>query len=483
MLKKVVSPILAEIFNTSLNDGTVPEDWRSANVTPIYKKGAKSDPGNYRPVSLTSVSCKLMERLVKDKLMDHFLSNNLILPSQHGFMPSKSCATNLLEFFEVATKAVDDGDPFDIVFLDFAKAFDKVPVASLLAKLEALGVTGHLLRWIKNWLRDRVQRVVLNGEASSWEAVLSGMPQGSILGPVLFVVHINDVDQVLKMIDILGKFADDTKLGQTVGTAEQVQLLQRALDELIKWADLWGMEFNVKKCKVMHLGHNNPENKYLMKGQVLEITKEERDIGVMIRDDLKPAAQCAKAAKTGAAVLSQLARAFHYRDRHIFVRLYKQYVLPHWEFSSVAWSPWTVADRDILEKVQIRAVKMVTGLEGQTYEERLAELGMFSLAERRHQADMIQVFKIVHGYDHVDSAHWFKHVSGDIHSTRATRDSLNLAQSRSRLDLRRNFFSQRVVEHWNRVPPLIKRAKNIASFKREYRQFRRSMVLDDQALL
>ena len=160
------------------------------------------------------------------------------------------------------------------------------------------------------------------------------------------------------------------------------------------------------------------------------------------------------------------------------MRLYKQYVLPHLEFSSVAWSPWTVADRDILEKVQIRAVKMVTGLKGTTYEERLAELGLFGLEERHHQTDMIQVYKIVHGHDNVDSNQWFRHVSGELHRTRATTDSLNLAQSRSRLDLRRNFFSQRVVDHWNRVPPLLKRARNIACFKRDYRKFRRNMVLD-----
>ena len=378
----------------------------------------------------------------------------------------------------MATLAVDNGDPFDIVFLDFAKAFDKVPVSSLIVKLEALGVKGKLLRWIKNWLSDRVQRVVLNGEASSWEAVLSGMPQGSILGPVLFLVHINDIDLVLKMISLLRKFADDTKLGQVVGTAEQTQRLQQALDALIEWADQWGMEFNIKKCKVIHMGFNNPRSKYTMRGQALECTKEERDIGIIISEDLKPSAQVAKAARTAAAVLAQLTRAFHYRDRHIFVRLYKQYVLPHLEFASVAWSPWTAIDKDTLEKIQIRAVRLVTGLKGQSYEERLAELDMFSLEERRHQADMIQVFKIVNGHDHVDGTQWFRHVSGELHLTRAAGDSLNLVQSRSRLDLRRHFFSQRVVEHWNRVPPLIKRAPNTASFKRSYRNFRRQMVLD-----
>ncbi len=158
-----VSPVLATIFNSSLQEGLVPADWRQANVTPIYKKGTKADPGNYRPVSLTSVCCKLLESIIKDTVMDHLLDNKLIRDSQHGFMPNRSCTTNLLEFLELATKSVDEGDPFDIIFLDFAKAFDKVPTGPLLAKLEAHGVRGRLLQLITAWLTDRSQRVGLNG--------------------------------------------------------------------------------------------------------------------------------------------------------------------------------------------------------------------------------------------------------------------------------------------------------------------------------
>ena len=153
-LKATVAPVLASIFNTSLKDGCVPEDWRKAHVNPIFKKGAKSEPGNYRPVLLTSVCGKLLERLIKDRVMEHLLKNNLIFSSQHGFMPNKSCTTNLLEFFETVSEAIDGGDPFDVLFLDFAKAFDKVPTRPLLAKLEALGVGGQLLTWIREWLTD-----------------------------------------------------------------------------------------------------------------------------------------------------------------------------------------------------------------------------------------------------------------------------------------------------------------------------------------
>ncbi len=433
------APALAAIFNASLREGSVPADWRQANVTPIYKKGSKADPGNYRPVSLTSVCCKLLESIIKDSVMEHLLANSLIRDSQHGFMPNRSCTTNLLEFPELATKSVDEGDPFDVIFLDFAKAFDKVPIGPLLAKLESHGVRGQLLQWIAAWLTDRRQRVVLNGAESDWAAVTSGVPQGSILGPVLFIIYINDIDTVADLIDTLKKFADDTKLGQQVTTGEGRERLQAALDGLTDWASNWGMLFNVKKCKVMHLGHNNPKHVYTMLGQALETTEEERDVGVLMASNLKPAAQCAKAAQTASMVLGQISRAFHFRDRHIFVRLYKQYVLPHLEFAGAAWSPWTAADKDVLENVQRRAIKMVAGLATNRYEDRLAELGMVTLEERRHQQDMAQVFRLIHGHDKVDPGQWFTQVNSE-RMTRRAADPLNLAAGRSRLDLRRKFF-------------------------------------------
>ena len=224
---------LGVIFTKSMSSGVVPEDWRKAHVTAIYKKGQKSSLSNYRPISLTSVPGKVMERIIKDTLMSHLTRNRLIRPSQHGFVPKKSCTTNLLEYLEKVTKAVEEGKDVDIVYLDFAKAFDLVPRCRLIAKLKAHGVDGELLRWMSSWLKDRKQRVVVNGKLSAWADVLSGVPQGSILGPVLFSIFINDIDdRVVPIVDILSKFADDTKVGKIISEDEDRQLLQTASDLL-----------------------------------------------------------------------------------------------------------------------------------------------------------------------------------------------------------------------------------------------------------
>ena len=308
-LAEEIAPALVIIFTKSMDEGVVPPGWKDANVTPIFKKGSKSTPSNYRPVSLTAVVCKVMESLIRDEITEHLNVNKLLKDSQHGFMRGRSCATNLLEFLEKATTVVDGGGNFDIIYLDFAKAFDKVPRQRLIKKIRANGVRGPILRWINEWLTGRRQRVVLNGKFSSWEEVLSGVPQGSVLGPLLFLIFINDLDGSAAGCDILRKFADDTKLGKQIRTHQHNIELQEALNRLLEWSKTWGMEFNVAKCKVMYLGSKNPKFEYEMAGQKLQEVAEEKDIGVYVTDKLKPASQCRAAAKTAQAVLGQLTRA------------------------------------------------------------------------------------------------------------------------------------------------------------------------------
>jgi len=333
-----VSIPLCLIMQKSYQTGEVPTDWRRANVSPIFKKGSKSAVGNYRPVSLTSIICKIMESILKDGIMDHLVINSLILSTQHGFMKNRSTLTNLLEYLNILTKLVDDGHCIDMIYLDFAKAFDKVPTQRLLAKMKSNGIKGKTLQWVHSWLTGREQRVVLLGEASAWSWVLSGVPQGSVLGPILFIIFINDLDLAVKTLGgILSKFADDSKAGRVVKLDADRDTLQKDLDSLMEWAETWQMTFNADKCKVLHFGKLNPRFSYTLGGMapggtVLQSVDEEKDLGVIISTDLKPSKQCAKAAKKANSVLGQMSRAVTYRDRITWVGLYKQYVRPHLEY-------------------------------------------------------------------------------------------------------------------------------------------------------
>ena len=303
-----------------------------SKYSPIFKKGTKGEPGNYRPVSLTSIPCKIFESILKDSIMDHLQDQKLIKDSQHGFMPGRSCTTNLVLFQDKLTKIMDQGKSADIFYLDFAKAFDKVPHKRLVQKLRNKGIGGNILRWIENWLTSRTQAVKVGRETSSDCTVESGVPQGSVLGPPLFVVFIDDIDDYTPLIELLIKFADDTKGLKEIESMADRNKLQATLDNLTKWAQDWGMSFNIPKCKIMHIGRNNPRYEYTMSGKLLAKVEEEKDIGVTVHSSLKPSRHCQKIAATSNTVLHQLTKNFHYRDRHVFKKLYVQYVRPHVEF-------------------------------------------------------------------------------------------------------------------------------------------------------
>jgi hypothetical protein len=294
-----------------------------------------------------------------------------------------------------------------------------------------------------------------------------------VLGPTLFTVFIDDLDLevVREMLNVwMNKFADDTKGGKVIENLQDKENLQRALDLLCDWAEKWGMSFNVQKCKIMHVGKNNPCYEYTMRGAKLGTTEEERDIGVVITKNLKPSEQCSKAAGRATAVLNQIRRNFHYRDRHTFLKLYKQYVRPHLEFSSQAWSPWLVGDKETLEKVQEKAVKMVSGLKSKDYRERCLELGLDTLEKRREEQDMAFVHKLALGgqldkiFEVADSH--------DRPRTRQTEGEYRLIQKFARTDPRKYSFAVRVVDPWNRLPNDLKLANSKEHFKAKMKRLK-----------
>ena len=242
-----IAPILTIIFRKSLETGEVPPDWRSANVRPVYKKGDRHKAENYRPISLTCICCKLMEHIITSHIMNHADKNNILYPLQHGFRSKRSCETQLIEFIDEVTTNMSAGKQTDVLIMDFSKAFDKVSHSLLVHKLDHYGIRGKTNTWIQNFLSDRSQAVVVDGEKSSCIDVDFGVSQSSVLGPSLFLFYINDMPCGLKSTVRL--FADDTIAYLTVTSEAYTVDLQPDLNDLGIWEKKWKMEFHPDKCK------------------------------------------------------------------------------------------------------------------------------------------------------------------------------------------------------------------------------------------
>jgi hypothetical protein len=465
-IKNEVCHPLTVLFRKSLDTGCVPNDWRLANVSPIHKKGSRNKSENYRPVSLTSQICRIFESIMRDTIVKHLESNALINETQHGFRGRRSCLTNLLVFMDKLTRAIDEGYDLDVVYLDFAKAFDKVPHQRLISKLQKHGLDGGVLEWIRAWLSNRKQRVSIRGEKSGWRSVTSGIPQGSVLGPLLFIMFINDIDNVVQ--NSLLKFADDTKIFGVIQNKVQHQQLQDDLSNLVDWSKKWQMQFNTSKCKVLHIGKTNHRYQYVMDNQVLESVKEERDLGVVISDDLKVSANCQDVYSKANRILGMINRSITYRSKDILVPLYKSLVRPLVEYCTPAWSPYYQKDKDLIERLQHRLTRMIPRLKLLPYTDRLRELNLWSLEERRNRADLIEVYRICHGLSGIQRDDLFELVV----DSRTRGHSLKLKKFRCRLDLRKYFFSERVVDRWNLLDDETVKAVSLNSFKNRLNKLR-----------
>ena len=455
-----ITEALRLIFNRSLRFVEIPQDWKLANVIPIFKKGRKEDASNYRPVSLTCIVCKILEKIIKGSIWKHLEQCRLIRDSQHGFRSGRSCLTNLLEFLEYITKQLDEGNSVDVIYLDFSKAFDKVPHRRLIHKLRLHGIGGTIVEWIGEWLSGRKQRVVLNGVKSDWKEVVSGVPQGSVLGPLLFLVYINDLD--IGVGSKISKFADDTKIASTVQDAQDNFKIQRDLDRLVAWADKWQMEFNSQKCKVMHIGKHNRNFSYEMEGCWLEAVEEERDLGVVVDRTMKFSKQCLEARNRANRTLGFINRNVSYKSKEVVRSLYNAYVRPHLEYCIQAWSPHYRQDINMLEAVQRRATRMIPALRHLEYRDRLKELNMFSFERRCLRGDMIELYKMFSDSNYLDVGTFFT-----LEEENRTRGhERKIRKQGCRLDLQKYFFSHRVVDFWNALPGEVVYSSSLNVFKK-----------------
>ena len=456
--------ILARFYDLLLSKGEIPFQWKQACVVPIHKKGSLSKCENYRPISLTCVVCKILEAIIKNAILDFLLNNNLLNSSQHGFLPQRSSSTALLDFLEDISFSVDNGDNVDAVYLDFRKAFDSVPHKRLIAKIESYGVGEPLISWIRSFLTNREQFVKIGSTVSQSMNVASGVPQGSILGPLLFLIYINDIDDIIQSASII-KFADDIRLYMTFSNElsfdRSPRLLQDDLSRVLRWSETWLLSLNTTKCSCIHFGPSNALTKYYLDRDLLLSTSEELDLGIKITSDLKPSTQCQRAAARANKILGCIKLAFKYLNSSSLLQLYKALVLPHLDYCSVAWCPYYARDIEVLEKVQRRMTRFLPELRDLPYDERLKSLNLLTLFARRIRHDLIFVYKLFHGKINLDTSKFF--TAACERRTRGHNYKLQL--NFSRLNARKNFFSQRVINSWNDLPFECVNAPSLSSFK------------------
>lgn len=466
-LADVIAPVVAALYKKSIEAGDMPQLWKTAHVTPIFKKGSKKLPENYRPVSLTAILCKILEQIIAELIIKHMEDENLLSDQQYGFRKNRSCSSQLMAVIEEWTDLIEDKCPIDTIYFDFAKAFDKVPHGRLVNKLEAYGIRGNTLRWIKNYLDNRKQSVVVNGEVSSTIDVTSGVPQGSVLGPTLFILFINDLPTVVN--NEVRLFADDTKLYGKADSKESCQNLQKDIDALEEWASESLMKFHPKKCKVLRIGTGHAEYEYTMKGDdyprtaaKLEFVDSEKDLGIITDKKLSFEDHINTKIASADRVVGMIMRSFRYMTKDMFNHLYKSMVRPIIEYGNVIWQP-TVDEIGLtkkIEKVQRRATKRVPGLRHMPYAQRLRVLRLPSLLYRRRRGNMIEVWKRLHNkYD--DKYPWLK-----LDPNQGLRyHSLKLYKRQVDHRLKKKAFSFRTVKDWNSLTEEVVTAKTVNSFK------------------
>ena len=463
-LKKVLAHIanpLCKVFQVSMDEGSLPEEWKVAHIIPLHKKGDSQRPTQYRPVSLTPIICKVLERIIRTQLLNYLTVNDIIPKCQHGFLPKKSTVSNLLECLDDWTSNFDKGIGTDIIYLDYSKCFDKVCHSKLLMKLSKYGIAGSAFKWFESFLTNRVQHVKVNHTISPPAAVLSGVPQGTVLGPLLFLCYSADLKNVVENCK-LSIYADDTKLYKGIQCVKDCDKLQEDLNRIHLWAKHWQMELNSEKTKLLTVGINRYNFDYVLDNNVVERVPHMNDVGVIIQADLKFTHHCSSVIRKAYYTIRNIFNVFKRHEPEFYVKMYTCYVRPILEYGAQIWSPLLKCNIDRIERVQSyytrRILKHSPLL---SYNLRLDLLKLQSLEERRFQADLVLFYKKIKGLILIDVENSYRIV------TSHRGHQYHLYKYYSRTEKRKHFWINRIVNYWNNLHAEIVNCVTVYSFKRK----------------
>ena len=456
------------IFANSLQQGKLPKIWKIANVTPLFKKGIRSNPLNYRPVSLTSIVCKVLEGIIKEEWVVMLENQKILTDKQFGFRQGRSCVSNLLCYYDRVTEITQEREGWvDSIYLDFSKAFDKVPHKRLIWKLQHIGgINDTLLEWMSDFLQGRQMRTVVRGTASQYREVTSGVPQGSVLAPIMFLIYVNDLADEISENSYLNMFADDAKIQRRITNINSCKQLQEDLNKIKEWSDKWEMDFNVEKCHVIRFGVSKyrPVMQYKLGDKVIPTTDKEKDLGVVINSEGSPEDHINQITRKAYNLLTNMRIAFTHVDVDMVKKIITTYIRPMLEYAAVIWNPNLQKDINKLERIQRAATRWPPELRDLSYEERLKVLDLPSLEARRTRGDLITIYKCVNKMIEIDKKDF---IQFSVKNTRK-QNSMTLFMQRGDKNIRRYNLQNRIREKWNSLPDHIVSAENIHQFKKLY---------------
>ena len=466
---------LASMWKRSLHEGVVPSFYKMSLVCPLHKKGDKITPGNYRPVSLTSHVVKVFERVLKNILIRYFESNSLISANQHGFRTGRSTVTQLLAHVNDILEGWCKGLDSDCIYLDYAKAFDKVDHALLIKKLKHYSIHPMLLKWIESFLIERSQSVVVNGNKSCEEPVLSGVPQGSVLGPVLFIIFINDLERVVTNESTVRFFADDTRVSKQISSVADQVALQEDLSSILEWSKRNNMLLHEQKFELI-VHRTDPVTSldimpfssefycYQVSEEVkLSPMNQLRDLGVRISADLSWKSHISSVVSKGRSFAAWVLSVFKSREKEVMMTLYTTYVRSQLEYCSLLWNPQNIEDIELVEGVQRSFTSRISGVNHLNYWDRLKELNLMSLQRRRERFIIIMMWKIINGVTPNDMGIRFQH--NDRRGIKAVLPSIPRGCRSRVITLYDESFSYMGPQLWNILPKEINSIGEMIKFK------------------